>query len=64
MPYKKDHNIDVKGMKNPNAKLTDQQVNEIKLLRYTQKLSYRSLGTIYGCSHTQIKRIVKGESRS
>ena len=62
--YKKDHNIDNRGMKNPNVKLTDQQVNEIKLLRYTNKLSYRILAAAYNCSHTQIKRIVKSESRA
>ena len=62
--YKKDHNIDNRGMKNPNVKLTDQQVNEIKLLRYTSKLSYRNLAVSYNCSHTQIKRIIKSESRA
>jgi hypothetical protein len=51
-------------MKNPNVKLTDQQVNEIKLLRYTSKLSYRNLAVAYNCSHTQIKRIIKSESRA
>ena len=51
-------------MKNPNVKLTDQQVNEIKLLRYTNKLSYRNLAAAYNCSHTQIKRIIKLESRA
>jgi hypothetical protein len=56
--------IDNRGMKNPNVKLTDQQVNEIKLLRYTNKLSYRSLAAAYNCSHTQIKRIIKLESRT
>jgi DNA-binding transcriptional regulator YiaG len=62
--YKKDHNIDNKGMKNPNVKLTDEQVNQIKLLRYASKLSYRVLATAYNCSHTQIKRIIKLESRA
>ena len=62
--YKKDHNIDNKGMKNPNVKLTDEQVNQIKLLRYASKLSYRALAAAYNCSHTQIKRIIKLESRA
>jgi DNA-binding transcriptional regulator YiaG len=62
--YKKDHNIDNKGMKNPNVKLTDEQVNQIKLLRYASKLSYRVLAAAYNCSHTQIKRIIKLESRA
>jgi len=64
MPYKKDHNIDNRGMKNPNVKLTDQQVNEIKLLRFTQRLSYRALAAAYGCSHTQILRIINNKSRA
>jgi DNA-binding transcriptional regulator YiaG len=62
--YKTDHKIDNKGMKNPNAKLTDMQVNEIKLLRYVSKLSSRTLAEIYNCSHTQILRIIKQKSRA
>jgi hypothetical protein len=56
--------IDNRGMKNPNVKLTDQQVNEIKLIRYSTKVSYRTLAVAYDCSHTQIKRIIKNESRT
>lgn len=63
-PYKRDHKINTKGEKNPNVKLTDQQVDEIKLLRYTTKASYRALAAAYSCSHTQIKRIIKLESRA
>ena len=63
-PYRKDHKINNKGENNPNAKLTDQQTNEIKLIRYTSKLSYRALAAAYNCSHTQIKRIIKSESRT
>ena len=62
--YKKDHKINVKGEKNPNVKLTDLQVNEIKLLRYVSKLSSRTLAEIYNCSHTQILRITKQKSRT
>jgi DNA invertase Pin-like site-specific DNA recombinase len=62
--YKTDHKINNKGEKNPNVKLTDQQVNEIKLLRYKLKYSYRTLAATYGCSHTQVKRIIKQESRT
>ena len=62
--YKKDHKINNKGTNNPNAKLTDQQVNEIKLLRYTEKLSHRILAMRYGCSHTQIRRILNNQSRN
>ena len=64
MTYRKDHKIDVKGMKNPNVKLTDDQVNEIKLLRYVQKLSLRTLALTYGVSHTQIRRITNLKSRN
>jgi hypothetical protein len=62
--YKTDHKINNKGEKNPNVKLTDQQVNEIKLLRHKSKFSYRTLAVAYNCSHTQIKRIIKLESRT
>jgi len=61
--YRKDHKINNKGENNPNAKLTDQQVNEIKLLHYIQKTPYRTLASVYKCSHTQIQRIINKKSR-
>lgn len=64
MTYRKDHKIDVKGMKNPNVKLTDDQVDQIRQLSYFSKLSLRTLSTIYGVSHTQIRRIIKLKSRN
>ena len=62
--YKKDHKINNKGINNPNSKLSDQQVNEIKLLRYTEKLSHRTLAMKFDCSHTQIRRILNNLSRT
>lgn len=62
--YKKDHKINNRGLNNPNVKLTDEQVNEIKIMRNTKNISHRALGLMYNCSHTQIRRILNNLSRT
>lgn len=70
---RKDYN---QGENNVSAKLTDEQVEEIKRL-YSRdsevrtdlndpmaKISYRKLAEQYGVSHTTIRGIVKGQFRN
>lgn len=64
MNYKRPNAIDVKGQKNPNVKLTDEDVDQIRQLSYFSKLSLRTLSSLYGVSHTQIRRIIKHKSRA
>jgi transcriptional regulator with XRE-family HTH domain len=50
------------GESNPNAKLTDEQIAEIKYLYET--LSQRELAKRFNVSKSQIGNIVRGESRN
>ena len=50
----------VKGEKHGRAKLTDQQVAEIR----TSKESARSIAKLLGVSHAQVSRIRRGVSRA
>jgi hypothetical protein len=56
-------NCDFKGIKNGNAKLTDTQVDAIRIMWTTEQFSLRSLGGLFKVSHSQIRRIVKGIQR-
>lgn len=52
-------NCDFKGVKNGNAKLNDDQVAAIRAMWTTEQFTLRTLGDLFGVSHSQIRRIVK-----
>lgn len=64
MKYKLNHSINNVGEKNPNVKLTDEEVMLIRTLRGTTRLSMRAIAEAFGCSHTQIVRIVNQKART
>ena len=47
-----------RGSKNPNAKLTEEQVNEIRRLRNTTKLTLQNLVNMFNVSNGMIQKIV------
>lgn len=50
------------GEKNPNAKLTKNQVFEIRKLYFCEKVSRKILGNQFGVSRSHISRIVRFET--
>lgn len=54
---------DFKGVKNGNSKLSDGQVGAIRAMWDIEQFTLRQLGEIFGVSHSQIRRIVKGIQR-
>ena len=53
----KNPNINTKGTKNPNVKLTPEQVAEIRMLYQTGDYTLRKLAEQYKVCHTHIRRI-------
>ena len=53
----KNPNINTKGSKNPNVKLTEVQANDIRTMYQTGDYTLRKLGEMYKISHTQVRRI-------
>ncbi len=46
---------------NPNAKLSQKDVNDMRALFDRQKITYRALGEIFGVTHTAAFKIIKGQ---
>lgn len=59
---KRQHGTDVGGSRNGRAKLTDQQVIEIRSLYSQGGVSYAEIGRRYGVDKTTIGRVVSGTS--
>lgn len=55
-------NIDFTGIRNPSVKLTDDQVQEIKLLLRDTSLSQRAIGDLYGVEKSIIGLIYRGKN--
>lgn len=55
---------DFKNEKNGNAKLTDDQVDILRIIAGLRQLTYRQLGATFNCSHTHARRVVLGKSRT
>jgi predicted HTH transcriptional regulator len=55
---------DFKNEKNGNAKLTDNQVDILRIIAELRQLTYRQLGATFNCSHTHARRVVLGKSRT
>ena len=55
---------DFKNEKNGNAKLTDDQVDILRIIAELSQLTYRQLGATFNCSHTHARRVVLGKSRT
>jgi len=53
---------DRRGTKNPSAKLTDDQVREIRKLYATSEYSQTELGKRFGVAQSIIYRIVRGDA--
>ena len=53
-----------RGEKNPMAKLSDEQVEEIKLKRNVQKMTLATLAEEYGVRESCISRIANGRRRA
>ena len=51
-----------KGEKNGRAVVSAEDVEEIRIIREDEGLSYRALGELYGIGISQVFRICKGES--
>lgn len=51
-----------KGEKNNSAKITEEQVLEIRHIRKTNNISYKDIGNLYGLKSSQILRICHRES--
>lgn len=56
------HGTRIRGVRHPNAKLTEQDVRAIRLLRSTTNLSYRAIGERFGVSKHHAIRISKNYS--
>lgn len=54
--------INVKGAKNPNSKLTDKDVKQIKKMFATGKYNKSQLAREFSVSHTLIRYIVEGKN--
>jgi len=52
-----------RGERHASSKLTDAQVDEIRVLHPTGEYTYRSLGELFHVSHTEIGQILKKEIR-
>jgi len=52
------------GIENHNAKLTDNTVKEIRLMRYQQKTKIKRLAQIFGVCEQTISRVLNGEAWS
>lgn len=52
------------GEHNSQAKLSDQQVLDIRAIYATGKFTQSKLGNLYGVGHAQIGRIIRREQRS
>lgn len=50
------------GKRSPNARLSDQQVREIRIMYSGGKLSWEKIGRAFGVSKRSVGRIVAGES--
>lgn len=57
-------NGDTSGSKNGRALITEENVLEIRRLRFENKLGYKKIGEKFDLSETQTKRVVTGESWS
>lgn len=55
---------DFKNEKNGNVRLTDNQIDDLRLLAQLRHMTYRQLGATFNCSHTHARRIVLGKSRT
>jgi hypothetical protein len=58
----KGRNGDIKGMKNPNHKLTIEQIYEIKRLYNSKKYTQRELGKLFGTHYNNIWKIINNKS--
>ena len=56
-------NYNFKGERNNNCKLTDDQVDQIKILARTKSKTYRQIAVLYNVSHAHVYKIVNGKSR-
>lgn len=56
--------LDQSGQRNPNAKLTNKQVAEIRLVYATEDYTQEQLAKKYDVSFQCISKIVRGESRA
>lgn len=64
MAYKQPNKINNRGEKNPNRKLTDKQVVELRFLHQRNSYTLRQLAKRFEISHTQVYRIVNLKSRT
>jgi len=59
---KKDHKTWQGGSKNGNAKLCEESVRNIKLLRLNEKLTHKQLSELYNVGKSNIKKILSGRA--
>lgn len=60
----KGRHVALKGVYNGQAKLTDQQVMDIRANWLLCRVTKRELGRRFGISETQIGRIIRGDNRT
>lgn len=60
---KKGRTCDNNGERNPNLKLTDQQVKELRQRYQNGETNMSALGRLYGISQTHVARILKLKNR-
>lgn len=56
------HGTSPEGNKNPSSKLTERDIQDIRELRNTTKLSLRDIGGLFGVSKSQVCAIVNGKA--
>lgn len=52
------------GESHSSCKLTDKQVDEIRRIHQSRKITHRELGCMFGVSHNNIGQILRGQSRT
>ena len=56
-------NYDFKNEKNNNCKLTNDQVDQIKILAACKTKTYRQIAALYNVSHAHVYKIVHDKTR-
>jgi Mor family transcriptional regulator len=56
-------NYNFKNENNGNAKLTNDQVKQIKILAAFKTKTYRQIAALYNVSHAHVYKIVNGKTR-